>query len=152
LKDTYPVIYRAFAEPAVERGDESIYFALDSGSPSVVKGNCKFSGNYGVARHGMQRTRQGNFTADMGLPDMEQLLRDLDDARKDTAFGLLRRREQYDAPYVRGDQNLWPICGQNSQHSSVRGWQRMGKNCKSLDFPWWLQLLKRQILTFLPVV
>jgi len=42
---------------------------------------------------------------------MEQLLRDLNDARKATAFGLLRRREQYDAPYVRGEPkfvaNLW---------------------------------------------
>jgi hypothetical protein len=37
-------------------------------------------------------------------------------------------------------KNLWPICGQNSQHIAVRRWQRMGKNCKTLDFLWWLQL------------
>src|ERR1044072_9078426 len=29
---------------------------------------------------------------------------------------------------------LWPICGQNSQHSTVRRWQRTAMNCKSLDF------------------
>jgi hypothetical protein len=31
-------------------------------------------------------------------------------------------------------KNLWPICGQNSQHSAVRRCQRMGKNCKTLVF------------------
>jgi hypothetical protein len=25
-------------------------------------------------------------------------------------------------------KNLWPICGQNSQHIAVRRWQRMGKD------------------------
>jgi hypothetical protein len=49
-------------------------------------------------------------------------------------------------------KTLWPICGQNLQHSTVRRWQRMGKNRKTLNILWWLQLLKRQILTFLPVV
>jgi hypothetical protein len=31
-------------------------------------------------------------------------------------------------------KNLWPICGQNSQHSAVTRWQGIGKNCKTLDF------------------
>lgn len=26
------------------------------------------------------------------------------------------------------------ICGQNSQHIAVLRWQRMGKNCKTLEF------------------
>src|SRR6185369_2517463 len=47
---------------------------------------------------------------------------------------------------------VWPICGQNSQHSTVKRWQRMGKNYKTLDFPRWLQLSKGQILNELPVV
>ena len=46
--------------------------------------------------------------------------------------------------------SLWPICGQNSQHSTDNEWQRMGTDVKTLEFLWWLQLLKWQILTFLP--
>jgi hypothetical protein len=49
-------------------------------------------------------------------------------------------------------KNVWPICGQNFQHATDTRWQRMGRDVKTLVNPWWLQLLKRQLLTFLPSV
>ena len=39
--------------------------------------------------------------------------------------------------------------GQN--HSCLKEWEGMGRNGKTLDFSWWLQLSKRQILSVLPV-
>ena len=42
------------------------------------------------------------------------------------------------------------ICDQNSQHATYNERWRMGRNVKTSVNLWWLQLLKRQILTFLP--
>jgi len=44
--------------------------------------------------------------------------------------------------------NLWTEFA--AQHGEALATN--GKNRKILDFPWWLQLSKRQILTFMPVV
>jgi hypothetical protein len=46
--------------------------------------------------------------------------------------------------------DVWPICGQNSQHITAYCVVKNGNGCKILKIPWWLQLSKRQILTFLP--
>ena len=42
------------------------------------------------------------------------------------------------------------ICDQNIQQPMDTGSQRMGRNVKTLENLWWLQILKRQELTFLP--
>jgi hypothetical protein len=73
-----------------------------SGKPSVVKGNCKFSVNYGAARHVMRRTRQGNFTADTGYPTWTSCFVSLTMLAKLPSWVIESRGEQHDAPYGAG--------------------------------------------------
>src|SRR6185369_8214401 len=48
-------------------------------------------------------------------------------------------------------QYLGIICGQFVDRIlSTQPTTKNGNGCKTLRFPWWLQLSKRQILTFLP--
>jgi hypothetical protein len=44
--------------------------------------------------------------------------------------------------------NIWPKITAHDAYAMARN----GKECKTLDFLRWLQLWKRQILRFLPVV